>query len=190
MENVMLHIQELDSATYAMKMENDDHEAEKMALMLKAEVDSAVHSQFMLDITVEMPNRLAWEIRAIQCQTRELAHKNAVAMAQYNGWLAASYLELPLCSKLFLIGDSVAVLQCSPMNVTFTTEITSCGPQPRYNDSTISNEGWELTHYSECYWHSFFVNFNGHAHTYRNNTWTPVIPSIIVQGHQLIGVVR
>ena len=135
MENVLLHIQELDSATYAMKMENDDHEAEKMALMLKAEVDSAVHSQFMLDITVEMPNRLAWEIRAIQCQTRELAHKNAVAMAQYNGWLAASYLELPLCSKLFLIGDSVAVLQCSPMNVTFTTEITSwsAAPVQRFN---------------------------------------------------------
>ena len=186
MENVMLHIREIDSATYAMKMENDDHEAEKMALMLKAEVDSAAHSQFMRDITVEMSNRLAREIRAIQFQTRELAHKNAVATAQYNGWLAASYLELPLCSKLVPIGNSVAVLQCSPMNVTFTTEITSCGPQPRYNDSTISIEGWELTHYSECYWHSFFVNFNGHAHTYRNNTWTPVIPSIIVQGHQLI----
>ena len=84
MENVVVHIREMHGATYAIKVENDDHEAEKVAVMLEDEVDSAAHPKFMRNIVVEMSNRSSSGIRAIQCPTCELAHKNVVATAQNN----------------------------------------------------------------------------------------------------------
>ncbi|KZS06229.1 Uncharacterized protein APZ42_030416 [Daphnia magna] len=47
-------------------------------------------------------------------QNRVLVHKTAIAIAQHSGWLAASYLNLPTCSKLTAIGESISVYQCSP----------------------------------------------------------------------------
>ncbi|KAI9554967.1 hypothetical protein GHT06_020252 [Daphnia sinensis] len=133
-----------------------------------------------------MSNGLAEEIRALQCQIRETAHKNAVATAQYNGWLAASYLSLPTCTKLQPTGRDVAVLQCTPRVVTFSTIITDCGPQPKVGNFTISVEGWELSEYRDCYWHTDFVNFNGRAHSYKNGTWEPIVPSVAIKGTKLI----
>ena len=159
---------------------------EGLKSILRAEIDAAAHIQYIRDVAVEMSNGLAKELQKLQCTTRKLAHRNAVATAQFNGWLAASYIDLPICNKLVAIGESVNVLTCSPMNVTFTTELTNCGPQPRYGNSTINVEGWELTRYSECYWHSNFVNFNGHAYTYKNETWVPTTANIVVQGQQLL----
>lgn len=150
--------------------------------LLEAEISSAAHNQYIRDVAVEISNNLAKEIRANECRTRKLAHFNAIATAQFNGWQAASYLDLPLCTKLTTIGQSVAVLQFIPQVVNFTTEITRCGPQPRYKDKTINIDGWELTSFSECYWHSSFVNFNGHAHSYRNQTWYKTTASLIVLG--------
>jgi len=135
---------------------------------------------------MEVSNHLAKEIRNLQCEHRRAAHQAAISTAQYNGWLAAAYLDLPLCTKLIAIGESAAILRCEPRNVTFEPVFTNCGPQPRINNYTINNEGWELTKYSECYWHANFVNFNGQAHTFRNNTWAPVEPNIQMHGRRLI----
>nr|CAH0101626.1 unnamed protein product [Daphnia galeata] len=141
---------------------------ENISSTLRAEIDTAAHSQHMRDFAVEMTNSVAKKV------------------PQYNGWLAAAYLDLPQCNKLQPVGKDLAVLQCIPRNITFTTEITRCGPQPRYKNQTISVEGWELTDFTECYWHFNFVNFNGRSHTYKNGTWTTIEPSIIVQGDKLI----
>ena len=173
-------IQILPPTTQVKQPPSSDH----LTKILKSEIDLAAHTQYVRDIAVEMSNTLAKELRTAQCQTRKLAHQNAVATAQFNGWLAASYLELPTCSKLTTVGNSVSVLQCTPINVTFETTLTRCGPQPHFNKQTINVEGWELTKFSECYWHSNFVNFNGHAHTYRNGSWTKINPSIIIQGNE------
>ncbi|KAK4006342.1 hypothetical protein OUZ56_011496 [Daphnia magna] len=51
---------------------------------------------------------------------------------------------------------------------------------------SINVEGWELTKYSDCYWHANFVNFNGKAHTFKNNTWIPINPNLEIQGHRFI----
>ncbi|KAK4045722.1 hypothetical protein OUZ56_033604 [Daphnia magna] len=114
--------------------------------------------------TTDGINGVAREIRALQCENRVLAHKTAIATAQHSGWLVASYRNLPTCSKLIATGESISVYQCSPKNSKITTEITSCGPQPKLGDYTLDTEGWELTPYTPCYWHRNFVNFNGRAH--------------------------
>ena len=114
---------------------------ENISSTLQAEIDTAVYSQHMRDFAVEMTNSVAKEVRELQCKVREMTHRNAISTAQYNGWLAAAYLDLPQCNKLQPVGKDLAVLQCIPRNITFTTEITRCGPQPRYKNQTISVEG-------------------------------------------------
>ncbi|KAI9554901.1 Retrovirus-related Pol polyprotein [Daphnia sinensis] len=65
------------------------------------------------------------------------------------------------------------------MNITFTTETTRCGPQPRFNNFTIATNGWELATYRECYWREKYVNFHGKHHVYRNGTWTKAEATLI-----------
>jgi hypothetical protein len=154
--------------------------------LTRAEVEFASHTQYSRDIAMEVSNHLAKEIRNLQCEQRKATHQAVLSTAQYNGWLAATYLDLPICSKLIVVGDSAFILSCAPRNVTFEPVFTTCGPQPRSGDFTINSEGWELTKYSECYWHSSVVNFNGKAHTIRNHTWLPINPNIHVHGRCLI----
>jgi hypothetical protein len=154
--------------------------------LTRAEIEYASHTQYSRDLAMEVSNHLAKEIRNLQCEHRRAAHQAAISTAQYNGWLAAAYLDLPLCTKLIAVGESAAIIRCEPRNVTFQPVFTNCGPQPRSDNYTINNEGWELTKYSECYWHANFVNFNGQAHTFRNNTWAPVEPNIQMHGRRLI----
>jgi hypothetical protein len=44
---------------------------------------------------MEVSNHLAKEIRNLQCEQPKTAHQAAISTAQYNGLLAAAYLELP-----------------------------------------------------------------------------------------------
>nr|CAH0102035.1 unnamed protein product [Daphnia galeata] len=160
-------------------------ENEKVADIIRATFNSAAHTQYSADRTLDGVNGVARDLRTLQ-QNRELAHKNAITAAQHSGWLAASYLDLPLCSKLIATGESISVHKGFPTNVTFFTDFNSCGPQPRSGNYTIDIEGWELTPYNPCYWHKNFVNINCRAHSYKNGSWIVVIPDIIVQGNNLI----
>ncbi|KAK4030833.1 hypothetical protein OUZ56_024219 [Daphnia magna] len=67
----------------------------------------------------------------MQCDQRRAKHAQAVTTAQYNGWLAAAQLGLRQCIKLITTGNNVSALQCTPTTVNFTTDTTTCGPQPR-----------------------------------------------------------
>lgn len=86
--------------------------------------------QFIRDQLTNNENDLARLTHNMQCDIRKLIHNQAVSTAQYNGWLAASQLNLPRCTKLVALGKSVMLTKCRPRNVTFFTEITSCWPQP------------------------------------------------------------
>ncbi len=105
MENVIIASKILDKTSDSFKPSDLKIASEKVATLLQSQVDTAAHTQYLRDLAVEMSNGLGREMRAIQCQARKLAHKNAVTTAQYNGWLAASYLDLPVFSKLFQVGN-------------------------------------------------------------------------------------
>ncbi|KAK4045440.1 hypothetical protein OUZ56_033046 [Daphnia magna] len=55
----------------------------------------------------------------------------------------------------------------------FTTDTTTCVPQPRFNNFTICRSGWELAAFPPCYWDGGIVNFTDKPNAYRNNTWQP-----------------
>ncbi|KAK4027108.1 hypothetical protein OUZ56_016124 [Daphnia magna] len=110
-------------------------------------------------------------VRNTQCELVRTKRALATSAAQYDGWLAASILQLPECMNLQAQGETVLLKQCRAIRITFTTETTSCGPQPRFKNFTIATNGWELAPYSPCYWRDHYVNFNGRHHVYRNNTW-------------------
>ncbi|KAK4007622.1 hypothetical protein OUZ56_012776 [Daphnia magna] len=95
----------------------------------------------------------------------------ATSAAQYDGWLAASILQLPECMNLPAQGETVLLKQCRAIRITFATETTNCGPQPGFKNFTIATNGWELAPYSPCFWRDHYVNFNGRHHVYRNGTW-------------------
>ena len=126
----------------------------------------------------------------MQCDQRRDKHAQAVSTAQYNGWLAPSQLGLRQCVKLLAIGNIVSAIQCTPVNLNFTTEITICGPQPRFNNSTISWSGWELTGFTPCFWTGGFVNFNDKPHAFRNNTWKPIETSLVIPQRDLANSFR
>ena len=109
-------------------------------------------------------------------------------MAQYNGWSAATRLELPTCAKLQSFGDNVVITQCRAQQVNFTTTITECGPQPRYENYTLSISGWELVKFSPCYHTSNFVNFNGKARQFSKGEWQLAPVDLQLAEHRLMSV--
>lgn len=141
--------------------------------------------QYLQDQLTDHENDLARAVHNLQCEARRATHAQAISTAQYNGWLAASQLKLPRCTKLIAAGQTVVAVQCRPTNVTFTTEITACGPQPRYQNYTINLDGWELVPFSTCYWTMGFVNFNNLPHAYRDNTWVPIEATVVLPTRDL-----
>ncbi|EFX85486.1 hypothetical protein DAPPUDRAFT_237978 [Daphnia pulex] len=108
---------------------------------------------------------------------------NLVTLVWDDTWKETKACQIRIIER---VGESASVLRCTPQNRTFEPVFTNCGPQPRSGNATINNEGWELTKFSDCYWHANFVNFNGKAHTFRNNTWAPINPNIVMHGRRLV----
>ena len=141
-------------------------------------------------VLTDNTNDIVHTMEVLGCTLRRHRHAIAVATAQYNGWLAASQLKLPTCSKLDASGQVVLAIQCSPLHVTFPTEITRCGPQPRYKNKTIAADGWKLVEAGNYSWARGFVNFNDRAYAYRNGSWQLLEATVILPENVLAHTFR
>ena len=148
-------------------------------------LDITAHLQYIRDQLTDHENDLLLAMKGLECDNRRLHHAQAISTAQYNGWLAASHLKLPECTKLSAAGQTVLVVKCNVVEAEFTTEVTACGPQPKFKNFTINLDGWELVKFSPCYWTTGFVNFNNKPYAFRNNSWQPIEATIIVPQRKL-----
>ena len=164
---------------------------ERVAKPLEAEITQAAHEQYTRDVAVDQINRLAREIRRLQCENRKATRNRILLSAKDDGWAAASQLNMPTCSRLTAYGSQVEVAQCTPFNVTFGVERTKCGYQPRFLNFTIALNGWQLIPFQPCYWpEPNYINFNGKTHAFAGDKWTPIMPTVPTNGRQLIGLAK
>ena len=138
---------------------------------------TSMHNQYKQELLTEQENKLAAEIRQVYCQVSALERNQAIIMAQGNGLLAAAALDLPACSRLQGFGQTLLLEQCKEQqNINITAVETSCGFQPNFlyngKNSTIGIDGWSIHPYSDCFWRSHIVNFNGKPHMWIHDNGT------------------
>ncbi|EFX66805.1 hypothetical protein DAPPUDRAFT_115996 [Daphnia pulex] len=143
-------------------------------------VDVIANMQFIKDQLIDYSNDLVRVIETLQCDSRKAMHERVISTAQYNGWLAASMVSLPKCTKHTAYGKTALAISCKANEVDFSVELSACGPQPKYKNFTINRDGWELVTFTPCYWTTGFVNFNDKPYGYRNKTWYPIEAKIVV----------
>jgi hypothetical protein len=159
----------------------------KVPSFLAAEIQQAAHHQFTRDEAMDQINRLAGEIRRLQCENRKSTRNSILLGAKSNGWYAATQLHLPVCARLKVYGTQVEVSRCVPFNVTFGAERTKCGYQPRFMNYTLAHNGWQLVPYNPCYWpDGNYINFNGKTHIHADGAWVPVVTSVPINNRQLV----
>ena len=144
-----------------------------------------LHLQFIRDDITRHINEVINTIDHIQCDNRKAKHARAISTAQYNGWLEAAHLDLPTCTKLSAIGNTVIAQKCIKQTANFTMVLTKCGPQPFYNNFTININGWELVPFAPCYWTQGFVNFNDFPYRHDGNEWIQIQPEIVLPERDL-----
>jgi|LakMenEpi03Aug12_release.lakeMendotaPanAssembly.Ray.scaffolds.fasta_scaffold2164909_1 hypothetical protein len=79
---------------------------ENVPTMSAAEVAAARHTQYTRYLAVDMANKLV-EVSCLKSENRKTTHDNIVMSAKYNGWYAATFLNLPTCSELLIWGEQV-----------------------------------------------------------------------------------
>ena len=135
------------------------------------------HEQYKQGMQVDHENKLAAESRQIYCELTNLKKNQAILLSQTNGILAAAALELPICSRLKGLGQTVLLQQCSPKQVNISAIETECGFQPYflYNgiNSTVGTDGWSIHPFSDCFWKTQYVTLNGQTYKWKklNNSW-------------------
>ncbi|EFX64632.1 hypothetical protein DAPPUDRAFT_118008 [Daphnia pulex] len=85
------------------------------------------HEQYKQNLEIQHENELAKEIRQMYCQVSVLRRLQAVTLSQTNGLLAASVLQLPTCSRLQGLGQSLLLQECERVQVFVTAKETKCG---------------------------------------------------------------
>ncbi|KAK4021603.1 hypothetical protein OUZ56_003514 [Daphnia magna] len=123
----------------------------KVPASLAAEIKQAAHYQYTRDLALDQVNRLANEIKCLQCENQKATRNSILLSAKNDGWYSATQLKLPSCSRLTVYGAQVEIARCSPFNVSFGAERTKCGNQTRLKNFTIAHNGWQLVPYHPCY---------------------------------------
>ncbi|KZS10100.1 Uncharacterized protein APZ42_025514 [Daphnia magna] len=133
-----------------------------------------MHEQYKISVETEHDKKLAKEIRDVYCQLSTIKRIQAVILAQGNGILTASTLGLPIFSRLQGFGQTMTLQQCKAKRIFVSAKGSRCGFQPffTYEDKncTIGVDGWSIHPYSDCFWKTHLVNFNGFPHTWEHNS--------------------
>jgi hypothetical protein len=151
-----------------------------------APIMQSFHEQYKQNLEIQHENELAKEIRQMYCQVSVLRRLQAVTLSQTNGLLAASVLQLPTCSRLQGLGQSLLLQECEQVKVFVTAKETKCGYQPLtiYNNKnyTIGTDGWSIYPFSNCFWKSNLINLNGKTYHWEHNVthsgWIEQLPTI------------
>ena len=111
------------------------------------------YEQYKQGMQVDPENKLAAESRQIYCELTNLKKNQAILLSQTNGISIAAALELPICSRLKGLGQTVLLQQCSPKQVNISAIETECGFQPYflYNgiNSMVGTDGWSIHPFSD-----------------------------------------
>ena len=136
-----------------------------------------IHEQYKVGLQVDHENKLARESRQLYCEITTLKKNQAVLLSQTNGILAAVALDLPICSRLKGLGETVMLQQCVKKSVNISAIETECGFQPYFSyknmNYTIGTDGWSIHPFSDCFWKSQYVTLNGKPYKWKklNRTW-------------------
>ena len=136
-----------------------------------------LHEQFKQGLQVDHENKLAAESRQLYCEIAAIKKAQAISLSQTNGILAAATLDLPVCSRLKGLGQTILLQRCAQKIVNVSAIETECGFQPyfSYNNMsyTIGIDGWSIHPFSECFWKSQYITLNGKTFKWKkiNNTW-------------------
>ena len=129
------------------------------------------HHQYLQGKEIERENTLAAELKTTYCELLRTQRFNTIALAYHDGILAARALNLPTCQRIQAAGESLYLQQCDTKQINITAKTTKCGPEPYWNNFTISKNGFSLFPFTECYWSSPHVNLNGKTFNYINGEW-------------------
>ena len=81
------------------------------------------HLQFKMDEQIDIINEVSRQIMVLQCESKKMKHFQAITVAHFNTYLAAKYLNLPLCSRIHPrihpIGDFALIEQCDLRTLRF-----------------------------------------------------------------------
>ena len=143
----------------------------------QSEINLTGHMQFLQNSVVDKENRLMQKIRHNYCENQRNKLNQAIVAAQYNGWIGASILGLPYCTRLIPTALSAFVQECESKIVKFVTQRDKCGAKPTWNNHTISINGKELAKDVDCYWKGSIVTMGTQTYTLVNDNWTVIGPN-------------
>ena len=112
-----------------------------------------LHAEFKSGLEISHENKLAAEIRDVYCEVSRVKKHLAVSIAQTNGFIAASILQLGQCARIQDSGATLFLQQCKPIRGDVTAVETDCGFQPFHTykgvNYTIGTDGWSLHSFKE-----------------------------------------
>ena len=114
-----------------------------------------LHAEFKLGLKISHEDKLATEIRDVYCEVSRMKKHLAISVAQTNGFIAASILQLGQCARIQCSGATLFLHQCKSIRVDVTAVETECGFQSFHTykgvNYTIGIDGWSLHPFQNCH---------------------------------------
>ena len=161
-------------------MPNITDDSQEMPNMTQLDLQSYLpeHLQWMTDTLVEHENIIIDALNALECREKKAKVERLFALSQFSGILAARVMKMKMCTSLESFGTTAVLRQCEYKVYNFKVDNSSrsCGPQPRDGNWAVGKDGFMAIPYTECFWRSSIINFNGEPYEAKNGRWTKTTP--------------